>query len=148
MEDTTFNSVKFLFTKPAYEGYYYYALDNLESMQIMDKESLRRLLIRLGCGDFMKISYLMDRNFPFFFDVKKKELLEFKETNSDITKEDLRNFIKEELKAVVPEKKSQYEIFFGKESNFWKNSFTEEIIYGNNKSIQSNLPYSRNCFFH
>ena len=120
----TFNSVNFLFARPAYEGYYYYALDDIHNMQIIDKTSLRHLLVKLQCGDFAKTNYLLDRNFPFFYDVKKKELLEFQETNSEITREDLTNYIHEELsiKSNIEHQKSSYERFFGKDSNFYKNN--------------------------
>ena len=42
-----FNSVEFLFAKPYYQGHYMYALDNLESMSVIDKDSLRQLLVQL-----------------------------------------------------------------------------------------------------
>lgn len=128
MNDETinaFNSVNFLFAKPAYEGHYYYALDDIHNMQIIDKTSLRQLLVKLQCGDFLKTNYLLDRNFPLFYDVKKKQLLEFQETNSNITREDLTNYIHEELsiKSNIENQKSQYERFFGKDSDFYKNNF-------------------------
>lgn len=123
----TFNSVNFLFAKPAYQGHYYYSLDDINSMQIIDKDSLRKLLVKLQCGDFIKTNYLLDRNFPFFYDVKKKELLEFQETNSDITREDLTNYIHEELSmnSNIENQKSPYEKFFGKDSDFYKKNFYE-----------------------
>lgn len=125
-----FNSVNYLFAKPYYQGHYYYALDNLETMSVIDKDSLKELLLKLGCGNFIKLIHLMDRNLPFFYDVKKKELLEFQETNSDITREDLKNFIVEELKesSYKDNIKSPYEIFFGKDSNFYKTDiYTERL---------------------
>lgn len=123
----TFNSVNFLFAKPAYQGHYYYSLDDINSMQIIDKDSLKKLLVKLQCGDFIKTNYLLDRNFPFFYDVKKKELLEFQETNSDITREDLTNYIHEELSmnSNIENQKSPYEKFFGKDSDFYKKNFYE-----------------------
>lgn len=125
METNAFNSVNFLFAKPVYEGHYCYAIDDVNDMQIIDKDSLKNLLIKLGCGDFIKINFLFSRNFPFFFDVKKKKLLEFQETNSDITKKDLNDFFIKELNANSFKKndKSSYEIFFGKDSNFYKQNF-------------------------
>ena len=125
-----FNSVNYLFAKPYYQGHYYYALDNLETMSVIDKDSLKELLLKLGCGNFIKLIHLMDRNLPFFYDVKKKELLEFQETNSDITREDLKNFIVEELKESINENnnKSPYETFFGKDSDFYKTDiYTERL---------------------
>lgn len=125
-----FNSVNYLFAKPYYQGYYYYTLDNLETMSVIDKDSLKELLLKLGCGNFIKLIHLMDRNLPFFYDVKKKELLEFQETNSDITREDLKNFIVEELKesAYKDNIKSPYETFFGKDSDFYKTDiYTERL---------------------
>lgn len=120
-----FNSVKFLFAKPSHQGHYVYAIDDVKNLQIIDKDSLRNLLIKLKCGDFIKINYLLDRNFPFFYYTKTKELLEFQETNSEITKKDLTNFIHEELsiKSNIENQKSPYEIFFGKESDFYKQNF-------------------------
>ena len=125
-----FNSVNYLFAKPYYQGHYYYALDNLETMSVIDKDSLKELLLKLGCGNFIKLIHLMDRNLPFFYDVKKKQLMEFQETNSDITKEDLKNFIVEELKESINENnnKSPYETFFGKDSDFYKTDiYTERL---------------------
>lgn len=124
-----FNSVNYLFAKPYCQGYYYYALDDLDTMSVIDKDSLKNLLIKLGCGNFIKIDYLMDRNFPFFFDVKKKELLEFQETNSEINKEDLIKHIHEELKANINQNnnKSPYERFFGKDSDFYKQNIYDTM---------------------
>ena len=67
-----FNSVEFLFAKPYYQGYYMYSLDNLESMSVIDKDSLRQLLVQLKCYDFMRTNYLLDRNLPIFFNAKEK----------------------------------------------------------------------------
>lgn len=125
-----FNSVNYLFAKPYYQGHYYYTLDNLETMSVIDKNSLKELLYKLGCGNFIKITHLMDRNLPFFYDVKKKQLMEFQETNSDITREDLKNFIVEELKESINKNnnKSPYETFFGKDSDFYKTDiYTERL---------------------
>ena len=59
--------------------------------------------------------------------MKKKELLEFQETNSDITREDLTNYIHEELSmnSNIENQKSPYEKFFGKDSDFYKKNFYE-----------------------
>ena len=134
-----FNSVNYLFAKPYYEGHYYYALDDLNSMMMIDKDSLRHLLVKLGCGDFINTNYLLDRNLPFFYDVKKKQLKKFKTTNSNVTREDLADYIQNELKISFDEKeiKTPYEKFFGKDSDFYKNNFYElmENNYGNRKSI-------------
>ena len=94
-------------------------------MQIIDKDSLRGLLVKLRCGDFMKTNYLLDRNFPFFYDVKKKELLEFQETNIDITKEEITKYIHDELNVNLNQEnnKSPYEKFFGNDSDFYKQNF-------------------------
>lgn len=131
-----FNSVKFLFAKPSHQGHYVYAIDDVKNLQIIDKDSLRNLLIKLKCGDFIKINYLLDRNFPFFYYTKTKELLEFQETNSEITKKDLTNFIHEELKINMNQQTNQtnYEIFFGENSNFYKNNFYQ--INKENKTWQ------------
>ena len=71
-----FNSVEFLFAKPCYQGHYMYALDNLESMSVIDKDSLRQLLIQLKCYDFVRTNYLLDRNLPIFFNAKEKRIEE------------------------------------------------------------------------
>ena len=60
-----FNSVNFLFAKPAYQGHYYFALDDINSMQIIDKDSLRKLLVKLRCGDFIKTNYLFIFKFTY-----------------------------------------------------------------------------------
>ena len=72
-----FNSVEFLFAKPCYQGHYMYALDDLESMSIIDKDSLKQLLIQLKCYDFVRTNYLLDRNLPIFFNAKEKRIEEF-----------------------------------------------------------------------
>jgi len=132
----TFNSVNFLFAKPAYQGHYYFSLDDINQMQIIDKDSLRKLLVKLRCGDFIKTNYLLDRNFPFFYDVKKKELLEFQETNNDVSREDINKYIREELKINgTQEQQTPYERFFGKDSNFYKNNIYQ--INEENLSWQS-----------
>lgn len=128
LENEIFNSVKFLFARPCYQGHYEYALDDIESLSIIDKESLKKLLIRLKCMDFIKINYLMDRNFPLFFDVHNKKLMEF-ELNSELSKEDINKIITNELmEQQKPKETSQYDKFFGKESNFYKQNFDEERL--------------------
>lgn len=124
-----FNSVNYLFARPAYQGHYYYAIDDINTNQIIDKDSLRQLLVRLQCRNFIRLNYLMDRNFPFFYDVKNKELQEFEETNSDITREDLRNYIHEELNVNMNQQNNQsnYERFFGNNSDFYKNNIYDFI---------------------
>lgn len=130
----SFNSVNFLFARPAYQGHYYFALDDINSMQIIDKDSLRGLLVKLRCGDFIKTNYLLDRNFPFFYDVKKKELLEFQETNIDITKEELTKYIHDELNSNLNQEnnKTPYEKFFGNDSDFYKQNFYDIMNKENN----------------
>lgn len=135
-----FNSVEFLFAKPCYQGHYIYALDNLESMTVIDKDSLRHLLVQLKCYDFIKTNYLLDRNLPIFFNAKEKKIEEFEDIG-ELTKEDIRKMICNELVInAVPQQKSNYERFFGKDSKLYQQNFNEEMLnYGNNQSIQSNL---------
>ena len=135
-----FNSVEFLFAKPCYQGHYVYALDNLESMSVIDKDSLRHLLVQLKCYDFVKTNYLLDRNLPIFFNAKEKRIEDFEDVG-ELTKEDLRKMICDELTInAVPQEKSNYERFFGQDSKFYTQNFNEEMLnYGNNQSIQSNL---------
>ena len=135
-----FNSVEFLFAKPCYQGHYIYALDNLESMTVIDKDSLRHLLVQLKCYDFIKTNYLLDRNLPIFFNAKEKKIEEFEDIG-ELTKEDIRKMICNELVInAVPQQKSNYERFFGKDSKLYQQNFNEEMLnYGNNQSIQSRL---------
>lgn len=135
-----FNSVEFLFAKPCYQGHYMYALDNLESMSVIDKDSLRQLLVQLKCCDFMRTNYLLDRNLPIFFNAKEKRIEEFEDIG-ELTKEDIQKMIHEELTInAIPQQKSNYERFFGKDSKLYQQNFNEEMLnYGNNQSIQSNL---------
>lgn len=135
-----FNSVEFLFAKPYYQGHYMYALDNLESMSVIDKDSLRQLLVQLKCYDFMRTNYLLDRNLPIFFNAKEKRIEEFEDIG-ELTKEDIRKMICNELVInAVPQQKSNYERFFGQDSKLYQKNFNEEMLnYGNRKSIQSNL---------
>ena len=140
IQNEVFNSVEFLFAKPYYQGHYMYALDNLESMSVIDKDSLRNLLVQLKCYDFIRTNYLLDRNLPIFFNAKEKRLEEFEDT-SELTKEDIQKMIHDELNInAVPQQKSNYERFFGKDSKLYRQNFNEEMLnYGNNQSIQSNL---------
>lgn len=125
-----FNSVKFIFAKPCYEGYYYYSLDDLNNISIIDKTSLLELTIKLGCGNFIKLNYLLDRNLPFLYYCKEKQLMEFQETNCDISKEELRKMIIDDMKENINKTNNinNYERFFGKDSTFYKNSFYKENI--------------------
>lgn len=141
-----FNSVNFLFAKPYYEGHYYYAIDDINNMSVIDKDSLKKLVLKLGCGNFLKLNYITDRNFPFFYDAKKKEIIEFQETNSEITRKDLENYIHEELKINTKKETSLYERFFGENSNFYKQNFDKETLNGNNQSISCNLSCRKNIF--
>lgn len=135
-----FNSVEFLFAKPYYQGHYMYALDNLESMSVIDKDSLRQLLVQLKCYDFIRTNYLLDRNLPIFFNAKEKKIEEFEDIG-ELTKEDIQKMICNELVInAVPQQKSNYERFFGKDSKLYQQNFNGEMLnYGNNQSIQSNL---------
>lgn len=135
-----FNSVEFLFAKPCYQGHYMYALDDLESMSIIDKDSLKQLLIQLKCYDFVRINYLLDRNLPIFFNAKEKRIEEFEDIN-ELDSATIKKMIHEELAVnAIPQQKSNYERFFGKDSKLYQQNFNEEMInYGNNQSIQGNL---------
>ena len=122
------NSVKFLFAKPYSEGHYLYSLDDLESLSIIDKDSLRELLIKLECRDFIKMNELLDRNFPLFFDAKQKKLMEFQSSNP-ITKKDISDNLMSQMKENYNSKtQSKYEMFFGKDSDFYKQNFNEDLF--------------------
>ena len=135
-----FNSVEFLFAKPCYQGHYMYALDNLESMSVIDKYSLRQLLIQLKCYDFVRTNYLLDRNLPIFFNAKEKRIEEFEDIN-ELNSATIKKMIHEELAVnAIPQQKSNYERFFGKDSKLYKQNFNEEMLnYDNNQSIQGDL---------
>ena len=135
-----FNSVEFLFAKPCYQGHYIYALDDLESMSVIDKDSLRQLLIQLKCYDFVRINYLLDRNLPIFFNAKEKRIEEFEDIN-ELDSATIKKMIHEELAVnAIPQQKSNYERFFGKDSKLYQQNFNEEMLnYGDNQSIQGNL---------
>jgi hypothetical protein len=135
-----FNSVEFLFAKRYYQGHYMYALDNLESMSVIDKDSLRQLLVQLKCYDFMRTNYLLDRNLPIFFNAKEKRIEEFEDIG-ELDSATIKKMIHEELTInAIPRQKSNYERFFGKDSKLYQQNFNEEMLnYGNNQSIQSNL---------
>lgn len=139
MENTNidaFNSVNFLFGKPAYEGHYYYALDDVKNLSIIDKDSLRGLLTKLGCADFIRINYLLDRNLPLFYRVKEKVIDEFELIDS-ISKEEVNNYIKNELsqRLMQNENPNNYDRFFGKNSNFYKQNFNEESLCSNKNNL-------------
>ena len=135
-----FNYVEFLFAKPCYQGHYMYALDNLDSMSVIDKDSLRHLLVQLKCYDFVKTNYLLDRNLPIFFNAKEKRIEEFEDIG-ELYSATIKKMIHEELMInAVPQEKSNYERFFGQNSKFYTQNFNEEMLnYGNNQSIQSSL---------
>ena len=135
-----FNSVEFLFAKPCYQGHYMYALDNLESMSVIDQNSLRHLLVQLKCYDFMRTNYLLDRNLPIFFNAKEKRIEEFEDIG-ELDPLTIKKMIHEELTInAIPQQKSNYERFFGKDSKLYQQNFNEVMLnYGNNQSIQSNL---------
>ena len=135
-----FNSVEFLFAKPCHQGHYMYALDNLESMSVIDKDSLRQLLIQLKCYDFVRMNYLLDRNLPIFFNAKEKRIEEFEDIN-ELDSATIKKMIHEELAVnAIPQQKSNYERFFGKDSKLYQQNFNEEMLnYGDNQSIQGNL---------
>lgn len=140
MENTSseiLNSVKFLFAKPYSEGFYEYAVDNLNDLMIIDKDSLKQTLLKLKCMNFTKVNYLMDRNFPFLYDIKNKKIMEF-EAN-ELNENEVHKMILDEISLnSKPKEISTFEKFFGEDSNFYKQNF-EEILYGNNKSIQGSL---------
>ena len=135
-----FNSVEFLFAKPCYQGHYMYALDDLESMSIIDKDSLKQLLIQLKCYDFVRTNYLLNRNLPIFFNAKEKRIEEFEDIN-ELDSATIKKMIHEELAInAIPQQKSNYERFFGKDSKLYQQNFNEEMLnYGNNQSIQGDL---------
>ena len=135
-----FNSVEFLFAKPCYQGHYMYALDDLESMSVIDKDSLKQLLIQLKCYDFVRTNYLLNRNLPIFFNAKEKRIEEFEDIN-ELNSATIKKMIHEELAVnAIPQQKSNYERFFGKDSKLYKQNFNEEMLnYDNNQSIQGDL---------
>lgn len=135
-----FNSVEFLFAKPCYQGHYMYALDDLESMSVIDKDSLKQLLIQLKCYDFVRTNYLLNRNLPIFFNAKEKRIEEFEDIN-ELDSATIKKMIHEELAInAIPQQKSNYERFFGKDSKLYQQNFNEEMLnYGNNQSIQGDL---------
>ena len=135
-----FNSVEFLFAKPCYQGHSMYALDNLESMSVIDKDSLRQLLVQLKCYDFVQTNYLLDRNLPIFFNAKEKRIEEFEDIN-ELDSATIKKMIHEELAVnAIPQQKSDYERFFGTDSKLYQQNFNEEMLnYGDNQSIQGNL---------
>ena len=126
-DDNLLKSVKFLFGKPSHQGYYFYCLDDLNSMQIIDKESLKELLLKLGCLDFIMISYYLDRNLPLFYDCKEKKLKQF--ADSSLSKDDISEMIYDEIKeqANPIQNKSAYDYCFGKDSDFYKLDFAERL---------------------
>ena len=117
-----------------------YALDNLESMSVIDKDSLRQLLIQLKCYDFVRTNYLLNRNLPIFFNAKEKRIEEFEDIN-ELDSATIKKMIHEELAVnAIPQQKSNYERFFGKDSKLYQQNFNEEMLnYGDNQSIQGNL---------
>ena len=117
-----------------------YALDNLESMSVIDKDSLKQLLIQLKCYDFVRTNYLLDRNLPIFFNAKEKRIEEFEDIN-ELDSATIKKMIHEELAVnAIPQQKSNYERFFGKDSKLYQQNFNEEMLnYGDNQSIQGNL---------
>lgn len=129
MEDINiFNSAEFLFAKPYSQNFYVYTIDNLNELSLIDKNSLKNLLIKIKCYDFIKTNYLLDRNLPLFFDIKNKKLLEFQIIS--LKKQDVADILKNELsvKQENENEKSTYEIIFGKNSTFYKqNIYNKEL---------------------
>lgn len=121
-----FNSAEFLFAKPYSQNCYAYTIDNLDELSLIDKNSLRHLLIKLKCYDFIKTNYLLDRNFPLFFDIKNKKLLEFQITS--LEKQDVVDILKNELSVKQENEKSIYEIIFGKNSTFYKQNIYDKEL--------------------
>ena len=117
-----------------------YALDNLESMSVIDKDSLRQLLLQLKCYDFVRTNYLLDRNLPIFFNAKEKRIEEFEDVG-ELDYATIKKMIHEELAVnAIPQQKSNYERFFGKDSKLYQQNFNKEMLnYGDNQSIQGNL---------
>lgn len=141
IQNEVFNSVEFLFAKPCYQGYYMYALDDLDSMSIIDKDSLRKLLLQLKCYNFIKMNYLLDRNLPMFFNAKEKRFEDFEDIG-ELDKETLTKILHEELNlnAMQQNNQTNYERFFGKDSDFYKQNFYKEMLnYGYSESIQGSL---------
>jgi len=126
------NSVEFLFAKPCFQGHYMYAMDDLDSMSVIDKDSLKNLLVQLKCYDFVKTNYLLDRNLPLFFNAKEKKIEEFQDIN-ELDEKTLKKMLHDELNLNSKlQEKSIYEKFFGKDSEFYKNKFEEMLNYERN----------------
>ena len=96
--------------------------------------------LQLQCYDFMRTNYLLDRNLPIFFNAKQKRIEEFEDIG-ELDPLTIKKMIHEELAInAIPQQKSNYERFFGKDSKLYQQNFNEEMLnYGNNQSIQSNL---------
>ena len=126
------NSVEFLFAKPCFQGHYMYAMDDLDSMSVIDKDSLKNILVQLKCYDFVKTNYLLDRNLPLFFNAKEKKIEEFQDIN-ELDEKTLKKMLHDELNLNSKlQEKSIYEKFFGKDSEFYKNKFEEMLNYERN----------------
>ena len=131
-QNELFNSVEFLFAKPCFQGHYMYAMDDLDSMSVIDKDSLKNLLVQLKCYDFIKTNYLLDRNLPLFFNAKEKRFEDFQDIN-ELDEKTLKKMLHEELNSnSKPQERTVYERFFGKDSDFYKNNFEEMLNYGGN----------------
>ena len=50
------------------------ALDDINSMQIIDKDSLRGLLVKLRCGDFIKTNYLLLINNKNYYCIPEEDI--------------------------------------------------------------------------
>lgn len=121
-----FNSAEFLFAKPYSQNFYAYTIDNLNELSLIDKNSLKNLLIKIKCYDFIKTNYLLNRNLPLFFDIKNKKLLEFQITS--LEKQDVADILKNELSVKQENEKSIYEIIFGKNSTFYKQNIYDKEL--------------------
>lgn len=109
-----------------------YAMDDLDSMSVIDKDSLKNLLVQLKCYDFVKTNYLLDRNLPLFFNAKEKKIEEFQDIN-ELDEKTLKKMLHDELNLNSKlQEKSIYEKFFGKDSEFYKNKFEEMLNYERN----------------
>ena len=74
-------------------------------------------------------------------DLAKEQRIEEFEDINELDSATIKKMIHEELAVnAIPQQKSNYERFFGKDSKLYQQNFNEEMLnYGDNQSIQGNL---------
>lgn len=110
--DIDYTNVKFVLCKPYKERYYTYCINDINSMTVIPKDDLRKIISTLSNQQYSNdLDYLFSHNFPFIWDNKEKKLRRFSLISKDLTKNDISNIFAKEMKFTNKSNSFQADVY-------------------------------------